>query len=110
MTSGRRKAHHTHEVTDAYAEGWDARRAWRRGSPEPENPYENVPEALTRKRSEARRELQSHDAVLWREGWVDCGGDLAIHDLVDVTPADFVRAPVVGLEPIEDVPEDEEID
>jgi len=101
VISGRRKSHHAHEVTDAYAEGWEARGAWICGQSMPVNPYEHAPATSTRKQSEARRDAQTRDAVLWQRGWSDRDSDLALQDLPDVTPSDFVHAPIVGLEPQE---------
>jgi hypothetical protein len=105
---GRRKSHHTHEVTDAYAEGWDARLAQAPNVLLPANPYDSLPPLPTRKQSEERSAARSRDADLWRDGWADCELDLTRRDLDEVGAADFRRAPTVGVEPIDS--EGEEVD
>jgi hypothetical protein len=75
--NGRRKKHHSHEVDDPYAEGWDARLAWR-GGDKPENPYAGTTSP------------KSND---WQLGWDDCHTDKTRGDLEDVTVHDFRRLP-----------------
>lgn len=95
MADGRRKPHYTHEINDAYAEGWDARRKWPRGAPPPPNPY--VAPTRIRKPPDDRKAAQQRDLVGWQEGWNDCEEDLRKDDLTEVRPADFrknLRYPV----------------
>jgi len=90
---GRRKPHHTHEIGDAYAEGWAARRQWRPTRPKIENPYRiQVSLANVAKQSVRRRETQQLEIEQWDAGWDDCGIDLARGDLEDVKPSDFRKA------------------
>lgn len=87
---GRRKAHHTHEVGDAYAEGWAARARWNSKAPKPSNPYRIVVEFANKaKQSTARQQSQQREVGLWEDGWNDCDADRAKADLEDVTPFDF---------------------
>jgi hypothetical protein len=90
MATGRRKPHHTHEINDAYAEGWDARMEWHSGLDKPENPYGLTP--VVRKQSEARQSAHHLDSEQWQEGWNDCDLDLDRGDLDEVKPSDFRKA------------------
>lgn len=92
MSTGRHKSHHTHEVNDAYADGWDARAAWTAGQPKPANPYTVVG---ARKQSDARYCAQQREITQWETGWTDCDLDLARKDLPDVAESDFrTKAPL----------------
>ena len=89
---GRRKPHHTHEIGDAYAEGWAARRAWTRGFKRPANPYEAIVAIANKaKQSEARQATQLREVQQWTDGWNDCEEDLRRGDLDEVTDFDFRR-------------------
>lgn len=90
---GRRKSHHAHETTDAYAEGWDACLNWCPNTPEPVNPYTVVDEDRLRKQSAVRQASQLHDYNLWNEGFGDCRTDLQRDDLPSVSESDFKHAP-----------------
>jgi hypothetical protein len=114
VSNGRHKSHHTHEVNDAYADGWDARAGWetrRTGNPEapePLNPYV-LDEEQSHKLSATRFEAQRREAVQWLNGWRDCGEDLARNDLDPVVDSDFrSKKPlsVEAFEPEEDVGEE----
>jgi hypothetical protein len=86
----RRKAHHTHEVGDAYAEGWTAREKWDSRRPKPANPYRLTVETANKaKQSVARQASQRREVDLWDAGWTDCETDLGKSDLEEVTPFDF---------------------
>ena len=90
---GRRKAHHTHEINDAYAEGWDARMLWRLGRPLPANPYVIKPVVgallAKKKQSVGKRTTRCRDAEQWQQGWDACHSDIYRGDLVEVAPVDF---------------------
>jgi hypothetical protein len=114
MAGGRRKSHHTHEVGDAYAEGWNERLRWSGSGDPPGNPYQRVVRiANTAKQSPARRATQQREVVQWNEGWEDCVLDMRLGDLDEVTDADFRDLPFDVLKPSgvvepEDVDEDED--
>ena len=87
---GRRKAHHTHEVGDAYAEGWAAREQWDSNIDKPSNPYRLAVEFANKaKQSTARQESQERAVALWEEGWADCDADYEKDDLDEVTHFDL---------------------
>lgn len=87
---GRRKSHHTHEVGDAYAEGWAAHENWDERGPKPLNPYALVVEAANKaKQSAARRASQQREIELWDEGWNDYEEDFDRDDLEAVSDFDF---------------------
>ena len=66
---GRRQAHFSHEINDAYAEGWDARDS---GMSAAINPYKLIIDAADkRKQTRARRKVQKRDIELWLRGWQD---------------------------------------
>ena len=91
---GRRKAHHTHEVGDAYAEGWAARERWDSKRSKPLNPYRLAVELANKaKQSTARQESQQREVELWQEGWEDCDADYEKDDLDEVTDFDFRHLP-----------------
>lgn len=90
MTSGRHKAHHTHEVSDAFADGWDARLQWQPGKPEPANPFD-VPPGSPRKQSEVRQRARQREILQWAMGWQECDADMRRGDLAPVGEADFKR-------------------
>jgi hypothetical protein len=98
MVEGRRKPHHTHEINDAYAEGWDARTAWHSSQPKPMNPFV-APTQLVRKQSEGRQSTQRLDVEQWQGGWDDCEIDIKRGDLDEVNPKDFQGAPIYHLDP-----------
>lgn len=108
---GRRKPHHTHEVNDAYADGWDAYLRWfeHPNQPKPINPYGLTSEVQLRKQSDDRRAVHDRDVDQWQRGWEDCELDLNVDDLDEVTPADFDGAPlVIPDDPVQaDVDEDD---
>ena len=94
MANGRKKAHHTHEINDAYAEGWDARTQWRLGRPLPVNPYKPkiIPHVLgmpRKKQSVGKRTTRQRDEDQWQQGWDACHKDIFRGDLEEVQPADF---------------------
>jgi hypothetical protein len=91
---GRRKAHHTHEIGDAYAEGWAARKRWLPGGIKPPNPYRLAIAAANKaKQTPARRETQQREVGQWDNGWEDCEEDIKRGDLAEVTDFDFRRLP-----------------
>lgn len=65
MGKGHKKSHHSHEVNDAYSEGWDAHKIALPGTG-PVNPYRMNLEDRTLKQVAA----QERDAELWDEGWI----------------------------------------
>jgi hypothetical protein len=87
---GRRKAHHTHEVGDAYAEGWAAREKYDLDGVTSVNPYRLTVEFANKaKQSRARQESQQREIALWDEGWAACDADYEKDDLDEVTDFDF---------------------
>jgi hypothetical protein len=79
VSAGHRKEHHTHETTDAYAEGWDARA---RALPNETvlNPYRaEIAEIkeLELKRSQRQVEGRLRNVELWDQGWMDYEDDEA---------------------------------
>lgn len=109
---GRRKSHHTHEINDAFAQGWDARFAWRPNQPKPINPYALADETRLRKQSDARREVSCFDREQWQLGWDECDEDRRRNDLEIVTPDDFrkVVSPGMEVEIVNDDSENDELD
>jgi hypothetical protein len=100
MADGRKKPHHTHEINDAYAEGWDARMLWRPGVVAIKNPYVmEVVVVPAHKQSAARNSAQRLDAQQWQEGWDDCNTDLERGDLDEVKPEDFRRVVITHIDP-----------
>lgn len=92
MAGGRKKPHHTHEIGDAYAEGWAARRPWNPACVKPENPYRvQVNLANVAKQSEQRRRTQQLEIEQWDAGWRDCEIDLKRGDLTEVKDTDFSK-------------------
>jgi len=106
VASGRRKHHHTHELGDPYAEGWEARGRFARRPRKrlPRNPYALPPEMLARQ-SEGRRALQTVEAAQWQAGWNDWEEDSERGDLAEVTPKDFEN---LGKPPVKRAVEDED--
>ena len=87
---GRRKAHHTHEVGDAYAEGWAAHERWNLRDPKPINPYSTIVASANKaKQSLARRESQQHEIELWDRGWTEYEEDFDRDDLEEISDFDF---------------------
>jgi hypothetical protein len=90
----RRKSHHTHEVGDAYAEGWTARQQWNVNAAKPPNPYRITVELANKaKQSGARQASQLREVTQWDQGWLDCEEDLTRNDLDNVTAFDFRHLP-----------------
>lgn len=91
MGNGREKPHHSHEINDAYSEGWDARMRWRAGKAPPVNPYAHALDLTmpVKKQSLAREAALERDILQWQEGWNDCDLDLKRGDLDEVKPSDF---------------------
>jgi hypothetical protein len=89
VSEGHRKGHHTHETTDAFAEGWDARA---RALPNEvvKNPYRAEAEAEAQALAEQavlrvprgsgrpakKSSAREHDIELWDQGWVSYEADL----------------------------------
>jgi hypothetical protein len=74
---GRRKGHHTSEVGDPYAEGWEARDRSPTGGLTPSNPYQFVVDvANVRKQSARVQSAQRKNAELWMLGWRDRDGEV----------------------------------
>lgn len=66
------KAHHAHETTDAFAEGWDARERAMASNASPVNPYRVELAFIAEvhsKRSSRQLDNMSRDADLWDAGW-----------------------------------------
>lgn len=77
---GRRRHHHTHEINDPYAEGWDARDrifmaelARAAGHTQIEAPMIGNPYRfhLNKLQDDARVKIQIRAAELWDQGWTD---------------------------------------
>jgi hypothetical protein len=70
--SGRqRKLHHSHEITDAFAEGWDAREAALPNTAGV-NPYRSELEVLELQNNKrAKRQIKAlrREVELWDQGW-----------------------------------------
>lgn len=89
MSEGHRKEHHTHETTDAFAEGWDAR-AHALPNVTIQNPYRAEAEAEAKERAAQavqrvprapgrpakRSSARERDIVLWDQGWAWYEADL----------------------------------
>lgn len=72
-----RKSHYAHEITDAFAEGWDAHEKALPGT-SPSNPYRAELihiEIEHSKRSSRQVENMKRDAELWDQGWQEQGED-----------------------------------
>lgn len=106
MADGRRKHHHTHELGDPYAEGWEARGrfACRPRAKLPRNPY-LLPNEMLARQSEGRRALQTVEAAQWQMGWDDWEADAERGDLDEVTAKDFEN---LGKVPVKHVVEEED--
>jgi hypothetical protein len=77
--SGQQKGHHSHETTDAFAEGWDARQ-YALPNEVVVNPYRAEIQYLARqntKRSQRQIKARERDVVLWDQGWSECDQELA---------------------------------
>jgi hypothetical protein len=92
VSEGHRKGHHTHETTDAFAEGWDARA---RALPNEtvKNPYraeaeaeaaakalaaQGAPKAVRGPGRPAKKSsARERDIVLWDRGWEGYEEDLS---------------------------------
>ncbi len=86
MAYGRRRPHHSFELGDPFAEGWTARRRWRKGRrPKPRNPYWPT---LGPNGAEPHF-APPREAWQWDNGWADADEDLTKNDLDGVTDHDF---------------------
>jgi hypothetical protein len=77
--SGQQKGHHSHETTDAFAEGWDARQ-YALPNEVVVNPYRAEIVELSKqgtKRSKRQIAARERDVELWDQGWNECDQEMA---------------------------------
>jgi len=80
VSGNQRKAHHSHEITDAFAEGWDARERALNNETVP-NPYRVEMLAIADKGTKRAKRMVAarvRDVELWDQGWTEA--DEAIKD------------------------------
>lgn len=78
MSGNQRKEHHSHETTDAFADGWDARE---RALPNETvaNPYRAelaIIAARHTKRSVKQAAARVRNVELWDQGWNECSEEI----------------------------------
>ena len=80
MSGNQRKEHHSHETTDAFADGWDARLDARYfPASQPVNPYRAEVELIAArgtKRSARQVAARVRNVELWDQGWKECDEDV----------------------------------